>query len=166
MRNSLDWLPPLVYLEDCNGDWDSYLDAIYSFFKHDFVDDKPVFRGRRLGLKRHPQTHGKEATFWHMITEGKVEVERIPDLRRCERIRWPRPVIEHNDHPGIKCWVSVKKSDKRIHIWLDEVDYLVVLADRCDYLLPWTAFPVTWEHTRAKLLKEYEAYRRDMAKNS
>ncbi|MNH30689.1 hypothetical protein D3C79_909980 [compost metagenome] len=45
---------------------------------------------KRLGLKRHPVIQGKEATFWHMISEGNDEAERLPDLRRCERIRWPR----------------------------------------------------------------------------
>jgi len=49
--------------------------------------------GKRLGLKRHPMTQNKEATFWHMIQEGSVESERIPDIRRCERIRWPRPSV-------------------------------------------------------------------------
>jgi hypothetical protein len=29
-----------------------------------------------------------------MIQEGRTEDERTPDLRRCERIRWPRPIIE------------------------------------------------------------------------
>lgn len=35
---------------------------------------------------------GKEATFWHMIQEGRIEEDRTPDIRRCERIRWPKPI--------------------------------------------------------------------------
>jgi len=81
------WLPPLVLFNAYGGDWRSYLDAIYNFFREDFVDDKPTFQGRRLGLKRHPLSQGKEATFWHMIQEGVVEENRTPDFRRCERIR-------------------------------------------------------------------------------
>ena len=102
MSNTPEWLPPLVLFNDHGGNWHAYLDAIYAWFKQDFVDTKPTFQGRRLGLKRQPVTHGKEATFWHMIQEGSVEVDRTPDFRRCERIRWPRPIIEHDADPAIK----------------------------------------------------------------
>jgi hypothetical protein len=34
--------------------WNKYLEAIYAWFKQDFIDNKPAFQGRRLGLKRHP----------------------------------------------------------------------------------------------------------------
>lgn len=158
MSDAPDWLPPLVLFSDYGGNWDAYLDAIYEWFKQDFIDSKPMFQGRRLGLKRHPMTHGKEATFWHMTSEGVDEVNRTPDLRRCERIRWPKPVIEHADDPKAKYWVSVKRNEDRIHIWLEDLDYVVVLADRRGFLLPWTAFLVTRDHTRSKLRKEYEAY--------
>lgn len=158
MSESPDWLPPLVLFNDHGGDWDRYLDALYAWFKQDFVDAKPVFQGRRLGLKRHPMTHGKEATFWHMTSEGQDEANRTPDLRRCERIRWPRPVIENSEDTKVKWWVSVKRNEYRIHIWLEDEDYIVVLADRKGFLLPWTAFLINQEHTRRKLRKEYEAY--------
>jgi len=156
----------LVLLKDFKGNWDAYLDAIYTYFKQDFIEHKPVFQGRRLGLKRHPLSHGKEATFWHMIQEGTVEEERTPDLRRCERIRWPKPIIEHDEDPKVKYWVSVKNKEDRIHIWLEEENYLVVLADRNGYLLPWTAFLVTREHTRKKLMRECEVYWKNQALNS
>jgi len=58
----------------------------------------------------------------------------------------------------VKYWVSVKRKEDRIHIWLEEEDYVVVLADRGDFLLPWTAFLVTRQHTKQKLRKEYETY--------
>ncbi len=158
MSSAPDWLSPLVLFSNYNGNWDVYLEAVYSFFKKDFVDNKPVFKNRRLGLKRHPVIHGKEATFWHMISKGDVEEDRIPDFRRCERIRWPRPVIEHSDDPKVKLWVSIKRNENRIHIWLEDENYVVVLADRKKYLLPWTAFLVTRDHTRKKLLKEHKRY--------
>ena len=158
MNDAPDWLPPLVLLSDYGGNLDAYLDAIYDWFKQDFIDSKPMFQGRRLGLKRHPMAHGREATFWHLTSEGMDEENRTPDLRRCERIRWPKPVIEHADDPKVKCWVSVKRNEDRIHIWLEELDYVVVLADRRGFLLPWTAFLVTRDHTRTKLRKEYETY--------
>lgn len=154
-----NWLPPLVLLDESGGEWDRYVEKVYEYFKHDFIDHKPIFRGRRLGLKRHPLSQGKEATFWHFTSEGPDEPNRIPDLRRCERIRWPRPIIELGDAKGVKVWTSIRNNELRIHLWLESKDYLVVLADRGDYLLPWTAYPVTRDHTRRKLQKDYEACR-------
>ncbi len=161
MSDAPDWLPPLVLFGDYGGAWNAYLEAIYAWFKQDFVDSKPVFQGRRLGLKRLPMTHGKEATFWHMTSEGTDEETRTPDFRRCERIRWPKPVIEHSRDPRVKYWISVKRHEDRIHLWLEELDYVVVLADRKGFLLPWTAFLVTRSHTKEKLKREYEAYWKD-----
>ena len=117
MSEMPEWLPPLVLLSNCDGDWNVYLEVIYRYFMQDFVDSKPFFRGKRLGLKRHPLSQGKEATFWHMIQEGDREADRIPDLRRCERIRWPKPIIEHDDDETIKVWWNRRRGEQRICIW-------------------------------------------------
>jgi len=158
MSGIMDCLPPLVLFTDYEGDWNRYLEAIYLWFKQDFIDNKPVFQGRRLGLKRFPLSYGKEVTFWHMISEGKTEADRLPDFRRCERIRWPKPVIEHDDEPIIKVWGNQRGKEKRICLWLVPENYLVVLADRGNYILPWTAYVVEQDHQQRKLQKEYEAY--------
>lgn len=110
---------------------------------------------------RHPLTHGKEATFWHMIQEGAVEEDRTPDFRRCERIRWPRPIIEHDDDSRVKVWVNQRRGEQRICLWFEQENYLVILADRGKYILPWTAYLVEQPHRQRKLRKEYEAYCRD-----
>lgn len=158
MSAAPDWLPPLVLFSDYGGNWDAYLDAIYEWFKRDFIDSKPVFQGRRLGLKRHPMTHGKEATFWHLIQEGDVEDDRTPDFRRCERIRWPRPIIEHNTDSAIKIWRNQRRNEDRVCLWFEQANYLVILADRGDYILPWTAYLVEQAHRQRKLQREYEEY--------
>ena len=101
---------------------------------------------------------GKEATFWHIISEGDVESERLPDLRRCERIRWPRPMIEAIKFSHIKWWRNKRKEEERIVIALEDFSYVVVLADRGEYVLLWTAYYVEQEHRRQKLRKEYKAY--------
>ena len=158
MTSSPDWLPPLVFFQEYNGSWERYVEILYRHFRKDFIDSSPMFRDTRLALKRHPMEQGKEATFWHLISEGRVEDERLPDLRRCERIRWPRPIIEHADDPPIKVWENKRKGEKRICIWFEDVEYLVVLALRKGYILLWTAYPVTRPHRKRKLQKEYEAY--------
>lgn len=152
-------LPELILLGDHGGDWNRYVEAIYAHFKADFVDAKPAFRGRRLGLKKHPVIQDKEATFWHFVSEGDDEAERLPDIRRCERIRWPRAIIEQADALGAKVWSEPRGSEQRVHIWYEQAAYLVVLADRGGYVLPWTAYPVERQRQRDKLNRRYENYR-------
>jgi len=162
MGNKPDWIPTLVYLADYGGNWDSYLIAIYKFFRRDFIDSQPKFRGERLKLKRYPVIDGKEATFWHIISEGSYEPGRLPNLRKCERICWPHPIIESQEkEPLLKIWENTRDGETRICIWLsfDTEDYLVVIAKRKGYLLFWTAYPLIYENTKNKLQKEYDAYK-------
>lgn len=154
-----DWLPPLVLFGDCGGDWPRYLETLYGHFRRDFIDDRPSFHGVKLALKRHPVIDGKEATFWHFISEGDDETERLPDFRRCERILWPRPVIEQADGAVVKIWREPRGGETRIHLWVESADYLVVLAERKGYLLPWTAYPVERERQKDKLRKRWERYK-------
>ena len=153
-----EWLPPLEELKAYGGDFPRYLEAIYKIFCADFVTSKPVYAGKRMGLKRHPVVQGKEATFWHMISEGSNEAERLPDLRRCERIRWPKPIIENATDTALKVWREPKGSGHRVLIWFAQAEYLVVLDERKDYILPWTAYPVEREHQQKKLERRWERY--------
>jgi hypothetical protein len=157
--SSLVWLPPLVLLSDC-GDWDTFINVLYMYFKKDFIDSIPAYCGRKLGLKRHPLVDGREATFWHLITEGSEEASRQPDEARCERIRWPRPMIERIPCVELHCWENSRQREKRILIALPDYSYVVVLAERAGYLLPWTAYPVERQHRRTKLRNECEQYQR------
>lgn len=158
------WLPPLVLLADSGGDWQTYETILYGYFKKDFVASLPNWPGKRVGLKRHPVIQGKEATFWHFVSEGEVEAERLPNLRRCERIRWPRPTMDAfaekqpaaNDR--IVWWKNQRHNETRYLLSLPDFSYLVVVADRGNYVIPWTQFPVDREHQRHKYRKEYCAY--------
>lgn len=163
MNNAPEWLPPLIRLDEFGGEWSQYIEAVYAYFRADFLDSQARYGKKAIRLKRHPLLDGKEATFWHITSEGKEEDKRVPDLRRCERIRWPRPVIENHNHKSIRCWSNTRTSagrrnERRIVLWLYDDDYVVVLADRGRYALLWTAYYVSWAHTRRKLLREYDEY--------
>ena len=154
-----DWLPPLMEFNDYGGNWRAYLEAIYAVFERDFVKSKPSFRGREFRLKWIPVYDGKSSTFWHMISEGETESARTPDFRRCERIGWPRPVIENETDPEVLVWTEPRGSnDDRIHIYLPNERYLVVLADRGRYLLPWTAYYIERENGHRKYLQRHARY--------
>lgn len=155
MTEQIAWLPALALFEEYGGDWNRYLDALYAFFKRDFIDSRPAYNGVTLALKRHPVIQNKEATFWHIISEGDSEADRVPDMRRCERIRWPRPIIEHSGDTAIKIWANERRGEKRICLWFEDAEYLVILAERKGYILLWTAYAVEQEHSKKKLKKEY-----------
>lgn len=153
MNRRPGWLPDLVK-QATYGDWSHYEAAIYGFFCADFVRSFTAFRGRPVKLKRYPVVNGKEATYWHCISTGKNEADRLLDIRRCERIRWPRPCIEHESQ--LKVWTEKRKGEYRIHIWLESEGYIVVLASRPNYVILWTTFFVEHEHERKKFTRRYE----------
>lgn len=159
------WLPDLMLLSDCGGDWIAYLDALHRAFEQDFIHSKPRWMNKRVGLKRHPEHDGKSATFWHMISEGNSEADRTPDFRRCERIRWPRPMMD--DHDGLSpdksqarllWWAEKRRNETRILLALKDFSYVMVVADRGDFVLPWTAYYVDREHRRRKLRQRFEGF--------
>ncbi|MCW3052154.1 MAG: rflB [Chthonomonadales bacterium] len=160
MADVPDWLPDLVLFEDYNGNWQRYVEAVYACFKADFLDKAVLYRGNRLGIKRYPEYQGKSATFWHIVSEGQVEVERLPDLRRCERIKWPCAVIENSMEPDVKVWENERRGERRLCLWLEEREFLVILAIRNGYYLLWTAYCVMQYHQKTKLQREYEAWKK------
>ncbi len=158
MGNEYMQLPKIITLEEYGGNISIYLEAIYAVFKADFVESRPTFQGIRLGLKKHPIIEGKEYTFYHFTHDGDVETERLPNLRRLERIPYPRPMIDNSRHPYLKVWRNQRGKNNRILIFHEGEGYLVVLDDRGDYILPWTAYLIEFKSRRDKLLVEYEAW--------
>jgi hypothetical protein len=155
MTDAPSWLPALIKLEDFNGDWNRYIDCAFSIFYRDFIEAQPKFKGCWVRCRRDQIYNGKEAGFWHCTSEGPNESNRIPDLRRCERIGWIRPIIQNSDDPCIKIWQAKKKSELRTYLWLNE-EYLIVLGHRKDYFQLITAFCTDRLHTIDKLRAEYK----------
>ena len=169
MSAEFGWLPPLICLADSSGIWEEYLEALYETFERDFVRSKPVVDGLTFRLKRYPMSAGKESTFWHFIQEGENETDRTPDLRCCERIGWIRPIIEGIQTDGtdlieptcsdaVKYWRTKRNGSSRIVVSVSDFSYVVVLDERVNYVLPWTAYCVPQPHRQRKLQRECEAY--------
>lgn len=162
---SADWLPELMLLEHSDGHWQRYVERLHEQFRADFVNSKPGWPGKPVHLKRHPEYEGKSATFWHMISEGEVESDRTPDMRRCERIAWPRPVMDEFDDawPGstgcrVAWWIEMRGKEPRYHLAPDDFSYVVVVADRGTFVLPWTAYHVEHAWRRQKLERKWRAF--------
>jgi hypothetical protein len=151
-------LPEIITLEEFGGVFKSFYEEVYKIFFSDFVRTRPNYRGTRLGLKKHPMIDNKEYTFYHFTHDGDIETERIPNLRRMERISWPNPIINNSENESLKVWRNQRGSKERILIFYEEVDYLVILEDRGSYILPWTCYYIDYRHQKQKLLKEYDDY--------
>ncbi len=102
----------------------------------------------------------KEYTFYHITHEGEDERNREPSIPRMDCIPFPRYMIEHAEHPYLKIWTNIRKNEEGILIYHEQEKYLVVLANRGEYILLWTAYIVDKPHMRRKLMKEYEAYKK------
>jgi len=167
-ENIPSWLPDLL---EC--DWNEYqktIDKAYEVFMRDFGTHaaRSGFRGKRMGLKRHPEFEGKNATFWHFVTEGSIEESRAPVRARLERIAWPKALIveAENETSRVLVWFNVRPRKKhgasrRWLIALPDFSYVVVIDEREEFVLPWTAYTVDHAHRRNKLRKEYIAWKKD-----
>lgn len=155
--------PDLILFEDYNGDWDAYINAVYSSYISELVEGKLSVFSKPLSFKYIPDTDGKGFAFWHAVSEGVasgLEADRIPDLRRCERITWPAHMIATIGADGsagdIVWWHSPQKP-KRMIIWIKSEDYAVVLEERGTYWMFWTTYKVD-SHRATTFAKQHAKY--------
>ena len=167
MPEGCAWLPGLCLLSDFDGDWHRYEDELYRYFRRDFVVSRPTFHGRPIGHNATPVVNGKEEGFWHLVTEeqeiwkdGVVTKERLPHLQRCERIRWPRPIIEAARKDYVLVWREQHQGGQRIALTTDDFSYFVALAVRGLRLFLATAFPVEG-YRRERFEKQYNRAQRE-----
>ncbi|MDP8205338.1 MAG: hypothetical protein P9L92_01640 [Candidatus Electryonea clarkiae] len=151
------WLPTLYYLNDYDGDWDNFLNAVYAVFRRDFITSQPKFQGCWVRCIRNPVERNKEEGFWHCI-QGN-DANAVPEPPRMERIEWIRAMIENINDPNIDCWENQRGREPRWSIWFRE-EFLVVLVEKTRKrdgfraFLLLTAYDTPREHTRRKLRNE------------
>lgn len=155
-------LPPLVLFNNYSCPKD-YIEALYAFFKADFLDNQVRYLGQVIVCYREPAEDNKEASFWHIVTSDSVGNGRLLDTKRGERIRWPRPIIEGFSDDSVKIWENIKKDgkrkkQKRIYFCFGDWEYLVILGRRSNYLWFCTAYPIFEDGYKRKLEKEYQNY--------
>jgi hypothetical protein len=158
----LDWLPQLIPLSEYGGDFSSYVDAVYRIFRRDFIYSQPLFQGRPCYCDVRPDSDGRECGFWHIVTTGRIETERVPDLRRCERIAWPRAIIDAADTSLVRVWPSERRragkgTEMRLNLAPADFSYLVVLRPTKRAFLLLTAFFLEHEHQRRRKKLEYQS---------
>ena len=157
-----NWIPELLPFD---GDWNEVVETIYDRYMQDLVWNPVHFCDRKVVVRKHPTSQDKGSGFWHCISDGKIEDDRIPDPDRCKRIGWIRAIIENCDQPEVDHWVTKRGSQTNHILWHNE-EFVVVLGERGKdengnpkvYLLK-TAFCTFREHEKRKKRKS-----RDTAK--
>jgi len=148
------WLPDALRYSDFDGDWERFLATVYQIFERDFKKSRPSYRGFPLKYDSRIED-GKEAGFWHMTCRDDPKTKyRELDIRRCERIPWPRPMIEHSQDKQLSAWKNKRGKEIRILLWLEGMDYLVVLKESRNTVILLTAYCTDRDHTRNKLRSE------------
>lgn len=171
MSAEIEWLPDLMLQSDYDG-FQGYLQAAYDAFAKDFITSTPMLAGREVKSKRREAYQGMDHSFWHCIEErirGEEvsEENRTPKIPLIERIRWPRPIIEHVAlDERVLAWTEVYRgrgTRSRAHLFLEDEGYVVVLDPRGKdekgdpkYYLLWTTFLVDGERRRREMIRRYE----------
>jgi len=151
-------LPVLVLLSDYGNDWEKYLNAIYDLYLRQIVQSGISYKGLPIRCRYHPPTDGKGYGFWHLIQEGEDEDDRVPCLRRCELIQWIAWVIaETPTNPEILVYQSHRGSAIHEVLWFRSQLYAVILAERKDYYLLKTAYPIK-PHRQKAFEKEWREF--------
>lgn len=102
---------------------------------------------------------GKEKIFWHLTSRDDKETgERLPDLRRCERLPWVRPMLDYPEKREVLAW-DHEEGDGTIktYVWLENHDFVVIMKKYPDgrrRLI--TSFWVEYANTKRKLRKKYD----------
>lgn len=149
------WLPPMFSVSPWTVD--TY-DALYEIFERDIKKLKPIYRGGVVDIFR-DQEDGKEKVFWHITTEfDKDRAERIPDLRRSERIPWVKPMINNSENSEVLSWDNKEKKNKiKTYVWLKAHDFLVVMnKTKSGKLFLITSFYIERGNYKKKLENKYD----------
>jgi hypothetical protein len=147
---------PALFLFD--GNWPVYVEGLYSVYVQDIVNGNLTFKGLKISCQYRPATQDKHFGFWHVVSEGETEEDRIPDIRRCERIGWIAYLIaqvESND--DISWWENKRGGDTHVVIWHEAENFVVILAKRKDYYLLKSAY-CAQAHRKAKFIIERKKF--------
>lgn len=126
MSESPGWLPDELPFE---GEWHDMADTFYARYVQDIVKGNLTYLGRRIAVRKHPLTEGKGSGFWHCISDGVIEDDRVPDPDRCRRIGWIRAIIENCDDDAVETWVETNRGQTDHLLWFRE-EYVVILSER------------------------------------
>lgn len=148
------------------GDWRTYENQLIDYFYKHLYNMKLYYNGCPISLKKKPEYKNNPGSFYHLTCKGihhnSTEEDREPDLRRCERLHWIKPIIEAEHREcGLECVRIYEKrhnGDNTINLLFEEGRFLVVLGKRNGYLLLKTAYFIEYDNRLRREIKAYEDY--------
>lgn len=151
---------PLPAIVPFGGNWLHYVEEIYKVYVESIASAGLTFNGLKVSCQFRPESQGKHFGFWHVISEGETEEDRIPDFRRCERVTWISYLIANvESDEKISWWENKRGADTHVVIWHEAENFVVILAKRKDYYLLKTAY-CPESHRAKTFIKERENYRK------
>ncbi len=163
MENKCSWIPEIIELKDFNGDWNLYENYLYNIFSDHFLNSNPVFMGKPVLPRKHPIYNGKYESYFHITCGHYRDIEeRVPDFRRCERIKWPKAMIDNTECNCLgNCdnyciWKKQYRNTFRYSLLLKSEKYLVILEERVKYFVLVSAYPLTYSHAFHDQLEYYK----------
>lgn len=146
--------PVLPDLIETNGEWPDVCARLYARFCEIFkcVPRKTVI-GKPLVFDERRLDSDKEEGFWHVVTKGKGE-NRLFDSRRARRIGWLEMILD-GTAPGVSRFSYLEgDGTKKLYFWIEEEDYVLILAERDSVVVLVTAYYVEHEWTRKDFRKK------------
>ena len=144
--------PPLLDLNQCAGSdtaerWKAHLEQIYQVFVDEVANGGLSYQGLPIKCRFHPSYDNKHGSFWHLMSEGRDEEERTPDLERCARMRWIAGVADYVSNPAmVRCWENTRSTahglKTRTVLWLYSHRYALILERREGFFLLITTYCV------------------------
>lgn len=138
-----DWLPEQATVNPWTA---GTYGLLYAIFCRDIRDYDLRYDGNAVWIFREMED-GKEKVFWHLTSRNAkrqkiprrkqrfyprgqqyIEAERLPDLRRCERLPWIRPLIENPSKAAVLAW-DYEEGDQttKTYVWLKDRDFVVIM---------------------------------------
>jgi hypothetical protein len=160
--NKPAWLPDIIPFSDFNSDLNQYLGHLYTIFKKDFIDSRPLYNGKPV-LFAKKEVNNYPICFWHIITDHKVETcDRIDisnlSLLRCERICWIRPVIENSSHNTVSVWPNNRGKKFNTLFFVEDCDFLVVLTNVKDRFYLMSSYYINYPNRKRQLIQERDEF--------
>ena len=123
------WLPEMISV---NGIWENVLARLYDVFDRDFNRGRPVLSGFPVWWDRRIAKGSiYEEGFWHLVSRKEERTgDRFFDPRRAERLPWCKPTLDHANDPAVKFWEYGAGRRKRIYVWLEQHDYVIIMEKR------------------------------------
>lgn len=170
-----EWLPDMVQVSPwCTSGSDDTYEILYRIFCRDIKNHELKYVEYNVWFFNELED-GKEKIFWHLTSREQksrkvprrkkrfydtdtIPAERLPDLRRSERLPWVRSLIENCGKSEISAW-DYEEGDGSIktYVWSENYDFVVVMKkypDQSRRLV--TSFYIDVDYKRHNFERKYD----------